>query len=291
MPAYLVELPQSTPVSNLGQGSDKMVIFAADVAGARRAAAGRFDGDGNALWNTLATITEIVTTTLLADSGDGWSGFCRVTGGAAQTVDPIVAEAKGKTRNQAQGIIGRNRFHLDGALNSGGTATYIVDDILTAAGGTFIRAATFRVITVSTGVITAIELVDPGEYSVLPTLTANAVTGGGGTNATIDLSQFASNSYEAIMAQMVTELAAFADLTSSLDLSEGAAGARLFTVATVGDNIGDAAIEFEIRNNGTVETVLLSTIVDEGSAGAVLTVAVPASPLAPPRIVPVKSTS
>jgi hypothetical protein len=287
MPNYLVELPESATVSNMGDGTKTMVIFAADEAGARRAAQGRYDGDGNALWASgVATVTELVAGLDLIDAGDeNWTAYVRVSGGAAQTVDPIIANVDGKTRDFTSGNLGANRLHLDGALNDGGVATYVIDDILTAVGGTFTRAATFRVITVATGVITAIELVDPGEYSVLPaTMTANPVSGGGGTGALVDLTQFAVNSYEALLAQLVTELAAFADLTPSLDLSEGALGARLFTVATIGDGIGDAALEFEIRHNGTAETVLVSTIVDEGIAAAVLTAAIPASPLAPPRI-------
>lgn len=287
MPNFLVELPESQTYSQLGEGATRMVIFAADEAGARRAAAGRFDGDGNALWNTEATVTELVVGLTLADAGDdGWSLFCRVGGGAAQTVDPFVVTVDGQTKDDSKGILGKTRLHVGSiALNDGGTATYAIDDILTAAGGTFTRAATFRVITVSTGVITAVELVDPGEYTVAPTpLTANPVTGGGGTVALIDLTMALAGSYEALLAQMVTDLAAGADFTSSLDLSEGAAGARLFTLATIGDDIGDATVEFEVRHNGTVETVLMSTIVDGGIAAAVLTAAIPASPIAPPRI-------
>jgi hypothetical protein len=285
MPNYIVELPESQTYSQLGEGATKMVIFAADAAGARRAAAGRFDGDGNALWNTEATVTELVAGLNLSDAGiDDWTLYARISGAAAQTPDPIVASVDGQTKDAAKGILGKTRLHLNGALNSGGVATYVIDDILTAVGGTFTRAATFRVITVSTGVITAIELVDPGEYSILPaTMTANPVSGGGGTAATVDLTQFAAGSYEALIAQMVTEGVA-AGLTSSVDLSEGASGTRLFTLATVGDGIGDATVEFEVRHNGTVETVLMSTIVDEGIAAAVLTAAIPASPLAPPRI-------
>ena len=267
MPAFLVELPESATFSNLGGAADKMIVFAADATGARRGAAGRFDGEGNALWQTLATVTEIVTSAALADSGSGWTGFCRIIGGAAQTVDPFIATADGKSKDQAQGILGADRKSLNVALNDGGTATYIVDDILTAVGGTFTRAATMRVITVSTGVITAIELVDPGEYSVLPTtLIANPVSGGGGTVALVDLTEFASNSYEAILAQMVTEITANPDITlAAIDLSEGAAGTRIFTIAEIADGIGDATLEFEMRNNGLAEPVLVSTLVDEGA--------------------------
>jgi hypothetical protein len=292
MPAYLVELPEHRRVQDV----NALVIFAADVAGARRAAAGRFTGDANALWNTVATVTEIVVGTDLADAGDNdaWTAFARITGGAAQTVDPIVVNINALNSDATKGRSVTDRFHVGSiALNSGGVATYVIDDILTAAGGTLApggRAATFRVITVSTGVITAIELVDPGDYIVAPTpLTANPVTGGGGTAATIDLTMALEGSYHSLLARLTTSLAAFADLTSSLDLSEGAAGARLLTLATVGDGIGDAAIEVEIRHNGTAETVLMSTIVDEGIAAAVLTAAIPASPIAPPRITTLKS--
>jgi len=289
MPNFIVALPESATYGNLGDAATQMIIFAADAAGARRAAAGRFDGDGNELWNTLATVTELVVGTDLADAGDNdaWTAYARITGGPAQTVDPIVAEINGLNQDAAKGrITGTDRFHVGSiALNSGGVATYVVDEILTAAGGTFTRAATFRVITVSTGVITAIELVDPGDYTVAPTpLTANPVTGGGGTAATIDLTMALEGSYHSLLARLTTSLAAFADLTASLDLSEGAAGARLLTLATVGDGIGDAAIEVEFRHNGTAETVLVSTIVDEGIAAAVLTAAIPATPIAPPRI-------
>ena len=287
MPNYLVTLPEGQTFGNQTEGAKSMVIFAADVAGARRAAEGRLDGDGNSQWATTATVTELVAGAALADSGDeGWSFYARIIGGAAQTVDPIIAHVDGKTRDQARGILGADRLHIGAvALNDGGVATYAIDDILTAVGGTFTRAATFRVITVSTGVILTVELVDPGEYTVLPSMTANAVSGGGGTVALLDFTAAAVNSYEALMAQMVSDLNGAVDIAAaSLDLSEGAAGARILTLAAISDDIGDAAIEVEMRHNGTVETVLISTLVDEGIAGAVLTAAIPASPIAPPRI-------
>ena len=291
MPNYLVELPAGTPVSNMSDGTVRMVVFAADVAGARRAAEGRHDGDGNALWATLATVTELVIGTDLADAGDvaAWSAFARISGGAAQTVDPIIANVNAMNTDPAAGRKVVDRFHVGSvALNDGGTATYIIDDILSAAGGTLAaggRAATFRVITVSTGVILTVELVDPGDYTVAPpTLVANPVTGGGGTGALLDLTMALEGSLHSLLARLTTDLGLFADLTPALDLSDGAAGTRLFTLAVIGDDVGDAAIEVEIRHNGTPETVLLSTIVDEGIAAAVLTIALQAKPFAPPRI-------
>lgn len=72
------------------------------------------------------------------------------------------------------------------AVNAGGTG-YAVDDILTVAGGTATLTAQIRVTTVSSGVITGVRVENAGSYTARPTLTANAVTGGGGSGATIDL--------------------------------------------------------------------------------------------------------
>lgn len=288
MPAYLVELPSNKRVFD----TDTLVVFAADEAGARSAAAGQFDGDAAALWSSVATVTEIVAGTTLAQSGDGWSAYCRVSDAAGQSVDPLVVEADGLTRDPTQGILGAHRLHIGGVAIDGGGSSYQVDDIVSAAGGTAVRAATFRVTSVSTGTIDGIELVDPGEYTELPSLSANAVTGGNGSGATLDLTQAAVGGYEAILAQMVTNLNAQTDIANAaIDLSESASGARLFTVASGsgGDDLGDGTVEFEVRHNGTAFAPLVSTITDEGSATDALTVAIPASPIAPPRVYALKS--
>lgn len=73
------------------------------------------------------------------------------------------------------------------AVNSGGTATYVVGDVLTVVGGTNTHVCTLEVTSVSAGVITGVRITNAGAYSVDPTTTANAVTGGGGSGATIDL--------------------------------------------------------------------------------------------------------
>ena len=290
MPNFIVELPESQTYSQLGEGATRMVIFAADEAGARRAAAGRFDGDGNALWNTEASVTELVVGLNLADAGaDDWTLYARISGAAAQTPDPIVATVDGQTKDDTKGILGKIRLHMsETVVVDGGGTGYTDDDILTFTGGTFTRAATARVVAQTAGVIDAagVELVDPGEYTVLPDpLLAVGVTGGtGGDDATFDLTQAPVGGYAALIGQMVSELVA-AGLTASVDMSEALAGTRLFTLSTIGDGIGDGTVEFEVRHNGTVETVLMSTIVDGGIAAAVLTAAIPASPLAPPRIV------
>jgi len=289
MPAFLVELPSDKRV----QGADALVVFAANEAGARAAAQGQFDGDFNVLWGDAeTTVTEIVAGAALADAGDGWTIHGRIEGGAAQTAgfDPFIFEADGLSRNPAQGRLGAVREHIGAvAINDGGVATYVVDEILTAAGGTFTRAATFRITSVNTGVIDGIELVDPGEYTELPSLTANAVTGGSGSAALMDLTAAVEGSYESLLAQVVTEVLASPDIANAaLDLSEGGAGARLLTLASIADGIGDATVTFEVRQNGVAFAPLVSTITDEGIAAAVLTVAIPASPIAPGRVTRVK---
>lgn len=285
MPAYLVEIPENKRVNN----RNALSVFAANVTDARTAAKMQFPEDPDALWDTVATVTEVVAGVALADAGSGWTAWCRVSGAAGMTAgfDPFIVNVDGLDKNlfSQKFVSGVNRQHIGTvAVNAGGTG-YAVNNILTAVGGVFTRAAIFRVITVSTGVITSVELVDPGEYSELPSLTANAVTGGTGTNATLDLTQAAQGSYEALMAQMVTGLNGSPDIAAAdVDLSEGGAGARALTVAAAGDSLGDGTVEFEVRQNGTPFAPLVSTITDGGAAGAALTVAIPASPLAPPRV-------
>ena len=72
------------------------------------------------------------------------------------------------------------------AINAGGTG-YVVGDILTVAGGTSTHTATLRVTSVSSGVIDGVQVEEAGAYTVDPTTTANAVTGGTGSGATMDL--------------------------------------------------------------------------------------------------------
>jgi len=72
------------------------------------------------------------------------------------------------------------------AVNSGGSG-YVVGDILTVAGGTATIAAQIEVTSVAAGVIDGIRIFNAGSYTSNPTTTANAVTGGTGSSATINL--------------------------------------------------------------------------------------------------------
>lgn len=74
------------------------------------------------------------------------------------------------------------------AVNAGGTG-YAVDDILTVSGGTLETAgaaATVRVTSVSSGVVTGVSVETGGEYSSTPANPAST-TGGTGTGCTVDI--------------------------------------------------------------------------------------------------------
>lgn len=284
MPAYVIELAEGA--RHLPGGFDRLVVFASNVTDARTTAAGAFDGDSDETWLTGATVTQITTETDLTDVGGGWSMYCKITGAAAQTVDPIIVEVDGLTRNQVTGVLGRDRLHLESAaINSAGTG-YTAGDIVTVSGGTFTRAATVEVVAVSTGVPTLIGLADPGEYTELPDLTAAVTTGGTGTGLTVDLTQAVNGGLKALAAQLVTALNSQADISGAVaDFSND-----VLTFASAGDGLGDATVTYEIRRNGVDQDFLVQTgtLVHEGAAGAALTID-PEFDTSPGAVFPLKS--
>lgn len=77
---------------------------------------------------------------------------------------------------------------LYGVLNAGGS-NYAVGDVGTITGGTFTEQAVYRVEAVSAGVVTAVGILDRGEYTVNPGVgSATVATTGIGTGLTIDTS-------------------------------------------------------------------------------------------------------
>lgn len=82
--------------------------------------------------------------------------------------------------------IATGRHMATAAISAGGTG-YTVGDILSIAGGTKTHTATLEVTTVAAGVITGLRIQHGGAYTVDPTTTGNAVTGGTGINATVNL--------------------------------------------------------------------------------------------------------
>lgn len=276
MPAFLVEYP-AHPGLTLPEGADKFVVFASNATNARAMVAGHFGGDANALIQSVAmTVTEIVIGALAEDVG--YNMRIRVTG-AADGDGNFFAEAKsGESLAIGETVV----------IDDQGVLTYVLDDILTVIGGTFQRAATFRVVSLDTGTVDGVELVDPGDYSVLPSLVANAVSGGGGTAVKLDLTVAAAGSWAQVSGKMVTLINALTGHDDAdVDFSTSESGVRLFTVSSISDGFGDGDMVFELTKNSVGLPQLISTVVDGGIAAAVLTVAIPGT-ISPARVTPLK---
>lgn len=164
---------------------------------------------------------------------------------------------------------------------------YSEDDVLTLAGGTFTRAATFKVLTVSTGAVATIAVLDAGDYSVLPTGTqATTVAPPGGTGCTLTPSGDGT-SLASLLSRAVTLLNARADIAgASVDMS---AAPYVLTVADASDALGDKTLVVKMLPrallNGAGNRVnrrfpipgLVGTITHEGASGDALTVEFPDS--------------
>lgn len=74
---------------------------------------------------------------------------------------------------------------VSATVGAGGTG-YTLNDVLTVSGGTFSSPATFRATGVSAGVVTAVTLVDHGDYTTTPGNPAST-TGGTGTGCTLNV--------------------------------------------------------------------------------------------------------
>lgn len=260
MPAFLVSLPEE-PGKGFHEGN-RQVVFAADAASALQAVQGSFDGDANAMWGA-AVAAEIVAGTDLT----GYEFTINVHGGATTSPVGVTAKAGAGALALASGVVG-----------AAAGLSYVDDDISSIVGGVFTRAATFR--SEGTGAVTAVDMEDPGEYSVLPTLDEMATTtaGPGDGNLTIDGTAAVLNGYEVFLGQLPTLLNAHPDIAAAtVEMSELLLGPRLFTIAAASDAIGDATVELVFRKPGGVHVAqLASTIVDQGAGGAVLTFAIPA---------------
>ncbi len=267
MPAFLVELPISGGKTLIG-ASDSFIVFALDAADARAAAASHVTGDSDALWlSAQTTVTEIIAGAALPSDYE-LEILIHQNAGAGIAI-PAVYRARGGTGNVAlQSVV----------VGAAAGAAYVDDEIVTVSGGTFTRAATVRC--EGTGAVTAVDLVDPGEYTVLPTLDEMVtVTSGPGNDAlTLDGVAAPEESYEVLIGQMITLLNGDPEIANAaVDMSELLLGTRLFTIASIADDIGDSTVLARLGSPhaGAIPS-LIGAIVHEGIAGAVLTFALPA---------------
>lgn len=268
MPAFLVELPLSGGKTLIG-ASDSLIVFALNAADARAMAANHVSGDSDALWlSAQTTVTEIIAGTTLPANFE-LEVLIHNDGAGAGIAIPAVYRARGGTGNVALQSV---------TIGDAAGLSYVDDEIVTVNGGTFTRAATVRC--EGTGAVTAVDLVDPGEYTVLPTLDEmTTTTSGGGDDAlTLDGVAAEENSYEVLLGQMVTLLNGDPEIANAaVDMSELLAGTRLFTISSIADDIGDSTVLARLGapHSGDIPS-LVGAIVHEGIAGAVLTFALPA---------------
>ena len=262
MPAYLVELAENEKATLRDLKLGKLIVWATSAAQAKAVAKAAREEDSGAAWDA-ATVTDLST----VQNFSHLSLKLQVLD-ASPVIDIDVPMPSGKVVSAV-------------AINNGGTG-YSVNDILTIATGTKTRAATARVTSESGGVVDGIELVDPGDsYTVDPTTTGVATTGGGGSGCTLDLTMVA-NDEKNIMGAAVTALNATAIAAAAIDY--GAGPPALLTIAGASDSLGDKKVGawFYIATDGTKTPIagMLGTITDEGSAGSALTVALTASNVA-----------
>lgn len=256
MPAFLVELLNTETGHYLPDGSNSMVVFALNAANARNLCAGQFEGDSAAVW-AAATVTQIQAADDFSDSR--WSFHVQIP-----ATIPIAVQANG-------GISGV----VTVAINDDGSA-YEVGDVLTLTGGTFSRVCTLRVTAEVANEITGIEIIDPGEYTVNTGLTGIASTGHT-ADATFDVT-YGTNQYMNFIAEMVGLLNADSQIAAASCSVQATAGAPILTAAAIADALGDLELTVEFRYGGVAIPELLSTIVDEGIAAAVLTVLLDVTP-------------
>jgi hypothetical protein len=161
---------QATVLKSLGTDTNISMAFQPKGTGAIDLAAG---SSGVNISNG-GTVTAITRTA----GGSGYTGLITAAISAPTTAGGVQATVAIGTGAITQAIAG------------GGTG-YTVGNILTVSGGTFINSAQqqIRVDTVSSGVITGISVSSFGQYTTLPTNPV-AVTGGSGSGATFNLSNF-----------------------------------------------------------------------------------------------------
>lgn len=80
-----------------------------------------------------------------------------------------------------------SRITTVSSIDSGGSATYVVGDVLTVSGGTSTVDAELTVTGVDAGIVTSAVVSEKGNYTALPSNPVST-TGGGGSGATFNLS-------------------------------------------------------------------------------------------------------
>jgi hypothetical protein len=121
-------------------------------------------------------------------NGGTVTAITRTAQGSNYTSAPSVSISAPTTAGGVQATVSAYLRIFGETLTSGGTG-YTVNDIITFVGGTGISTASYRVTSVSVGVITGISLNTAGGYTTVPS-NPISVTGGTGTGATITVTNW-----------------------------------------------------------------------------------------------------
>ena len=167
------------------------------------------------------------------------------------------------------------------AINNAGTG-YVAGDVLTVVGGTFTYPATILVLTTtgSPGPIASARVQNGGAYTVNPSLTGNAVTGGTGSSATMNLT-IASTGWTKRRAtqQAVSATVAAGGTGYSVgnDLTVvGGVGVGIAAVFNVDTISGGAVTGVSLLTAGNYQAVptnpVVTTVAPLGGTGATLNV-------------------
>jgi len=157
-----------------------------------------------------------------------------------------------------------NRHVSEVAINAAGTG-YVVGDILTVAGGTAEGSMTaqIEVLTVGgSGDITAVRVYQSGAYSGDPTTTANAVTGGTGSSATMDLTMADTG-----WTNRIKNIAAATGPieVASGNISDDGSGYAVDDIVTLNDTFsGTSKAQFKVLTVGGSGQVLAIEVYDPG---------------------------
>lgn len=255
MPFFLLTLPDSALA---GVKFGKQALIAAETANdAKAMAKAAFDGDASAAWDAAVVTTLAEVLANAANAMTGWK--FRV---AVLDSTPVVDI-------EATGVLGA----VSATIGAGGTG-YATNDIVTVSGGTNTRAATFRVTGETGGVVDSVEVVDPGDYTAMP---SNPASTTGGTGSGLTLTITSDNDRMAnLAAHAVTLLNATTPIAgAAIDMG---ATPPLLTIASGGggDDLGDKTVSVEVKPPGVagVDAVagFLGTLTHQGVTTAVLSV-------------------
>jgi hypothetical protein len=146
---------------------------------------------------------------------------------------------------------------VSATINAGGTGYGATQTFnVTVVGGTRTVVATVNVTSDGAGVVDTVNSVVGGSYTVLPSLTANAVTGGTGSGLTLDL-VFGINTITITTAgEYTTEVSSFTQFATS-----GSGTGATFNTALYG------ILGYTVSNPGTYITLPSNHIATTGGSG------------------------